>query len=337
LGIIKHLLVRFGKIHPHIQYFRNFGAITTMKFGAELPAILTGTAIASAIVIVHPLAAMALTGEEVNDIARDVTVLIAGNNGSGSGVIVAKDSKTYYVLTAYHVVSQQDNYKIVTADKQAYKLDSGTIKRLPRVDLAVVEFTSDKDYKTAKLANSDQAKEGKDVFVSGWPGLGSVGQLAGGQMIRQFTSGRISGFLEQPLQGYKMIYTNVTRGGMSGGPVLDTAGRVIGIHGLGDTEDPQRLQAREGLTPEAARNIAGLIKPGFNYAIPINTFLKLAPQSGLYLALQVENSPAPQLGTPYVAKTQTDSRDQIDNINTVLNTTDRVINTIDRIRRRLPF
>jgi len=308
-----------------------------MKFHTELPAILAGTAIASALVIVQPPGAMALTGEEVNDIAREVTVLIVGNNGSGSGVIIAKDSKTHYVLTAHHVVSQRDKYKVVTSDKQAYQLDSGKIQRLPGVDLAVVEFTSDHDYKTAKLVNSDQAKEGKEVFISGWPGLGSVGQAAGGQLIRQFTSGRISGFLEKPLQGYKMIYTNVTRGGMSGGPVLDTAGRVIGIHGLGDTEDPQRLQAREGLTPEAAQSIAGLIKPGFNYAIPINTFLQLAPQSGLYLALQVENSPAPQLGTPYVASTQVDSRDQIDNINSVLDTADRVLNTIDRVRRRLPF
>ena len=309
-----------------------------MKFYGGLPAILVGTAVTSAMVIVQPSVVMALTGEQVNDIAREITVLIAGANGSGSGAIIAKDGKTYYVLTAYHVVRSKDDYKVVTSDKQAYKIDYSKVKRLPGVDLAVVEFTSDKDYKIAKLANSDQAKEGKEVFVSGWPGLGSVGQDAGGQLIRQFTNGRISGFLEQPFRGYKMIYTNVTRGGMSGGPVLDTAGRVIGIHGLGDTEDPERVQAREGLTPEAARSIASLIKPGFNYAIPINTFLQLGPQSGVYLALQVENSPAPELGAAYVAGSKPDSRDQIDNINSVLNTANRVVNTIDRVRNlRLRF
>ncbi|HAJ59043.1 MAG TPA: serine protease [Cyanobacteria bacterium UBA8543] len=311
-----------------------------MKFYGGLPAILVGTAITSAIVIVQPSVVMALSGEQVNDIAREITVLITGPNSFGSGAIIAKDGKTYYVLTAHHVVSRKDDYKVVTSDKQAYKIDYSKMKRLPGVDLAVVEFTSDKDYKIAKLVNSDQAKQGKEVFVSGWPSLGSVGQDAGGQLIRQFTNGRISGFLEQPLGGYKMIYTNVTRPGMSGGPVLDTAGRVIGIHGMGDTEDPERLRAREGLTPEAARSIAGLIKPGFNYAIPINTFLQLAPQSGVYLALQVENSPAPELGAAYVAGAKPDSRDQIDDINSVLNTADRVVNTIDRIervRRRFPF
>ncbi|HEY9650564.1 MAG TPA: serine protease [Coleofasciculaceae cyanobacterium] len=294
-----------------------------MKFYDELPAILAGTAIASAIVITLPPTAMALTGEQVNDIAREVTVLIAGNQGHGSGVIVSQSGDTYYVLTAEHVVSSQDEYKIITPDQKAYKLSN--IKPLPGVDLAVVEFTSDKKYQTAKLGNSDTVTQGKPVFISGWPRLTTVGNAAGGQLIRQFTDGRVSGFLPQPLYGYKMIYTNTTLAGMSGGPVLDAGGRLVGIHGLGDTEDPGRLQ-QEGISEEAANSIAGLIKPGFNYAIPINTFLQGAPQAGLYLGLQVDNSPAPELGAPYVASAKPDPRDTIDDINRVLNTIDRIRN-----------
>lgn len=305
-----------------------------MRFYQELPAILAGTAIASAIVITVPSRAMALSGEQVNDIAREVTVLIKGERGHGSGAIVSKSGETYYVLTAHHVVANKDNYKIVTADKQAYELKN--IKQLPGVDLAVVEFTSDKDYQVAKLANSDTVKEGKPVFVSGWPRLTTVGNAAGGQLVRQFTDGRVSGFLAQPLNGYKMIYTNTTLGGMSGGPVLDAGGRVVGIHGLGDTEDPNRLQ-QEGLTREAATGIAGLIKPGFNYAIPINTFLQGAAQAGLYLGLQVDNSPTSELGAPYIASNQPDERDTIDNINDVLNTVGRTVDTINRVRNILRF
>ncbi|BAY25256.1 hypothetical protein NIES2100_50620 [Calothrix sp. NIES-2100] len=307
-----------------------------MRFYEGLPGLLAGTAIASAIVITQPLAAKALTGEEVNNIAREVTVLIKSDNGHGSGVIVAKDSKTYYVLTAYHVVKNQANYNIVTHDKQGYQLDYSKVKPLPGVDLAVVEFSSDKDYRTAKLANSETVSEGKAVFVSGWPRLATVGKEAGGQLIRQFTDGRVSGFLPQSLQGYKMIYTNTTLAGMSGGPVLDAGGRVIGIHGLGDTEDPARLQ-QEGLSEEAANSIAGLIKPGFNYAIPINTFLSTAPQAGIYLGLQVENSPAGELGAPYVASAQPDKRDTIDNINDVLNTVGKATNVINGVRGLFGF
>lgn len=307
-----------------------------MKFNHDVSAILAGSAIASAIVITLPSAAMALTGEQVNDIAREITVLIKGNRGHGSGVIVSQSGSTYYVLTAHHVVSSQDDYKIVTADQQAYQVDYSKVKPLPGVDLAVVEFTSDQSYQVAKLANSDTVKEGKPVFVSGWPRLTAVGNAAGGQLVRQFTDGRVSGFLTQSLHGYKMIYTNTTLGGMSGGPVLDPGGRVVGIHGLGDTEDPRRLM-REGISQEAASSIAGLIKPGFNYAIPINSFLQGAPQAGLYLGLQVDNSPAPELGAPYVASAEPDPRDTIDNINSVLDTVGRTVDTINRVRNILRF
>ncbi|MGK7877248.1 MAG: serine protease [Xenococcaceae cyanobacterium] len=297
-----------------------------IKFSEQLSTVLAGTAIVSAIVVVQPQATFALTGEQVNDIAREITVLIRGNQGHGSGVIISQNGNTYYVLTANHVVATQDDYKIVTHDKKVYQLDYGKVKHLTGADLAVVEFTSDKEYKTAKLADSDTAAEGKPVFVSGWPRLTTVGNAAGGTLVRQFTDGRISGFLPQPLEGYEMIYTNTTLGGMSGGPVLDAGGRVLGIHGLGDTEDPRRLQ-REGLSQEAATNISSLIKPGFNYAIPINTFLALAPQQRIYLNLEVENTPAPELGAPYVGNNENDPRDTMD-VSEVFKNINEGVNTI---------
>lgn len=303
-----------------------------MQFYDQLPRLLAGTALTTAVVIMLPQTAFALSGRQVNEIAREVTVLFQGTRGQhGSGVIIAKSDQTYYVLTAHHVVKREDDYKLVTADKQAYAIDYAKIKPLPGVDLAVVEFSSEEDYQVAQLANSELASQGQEVFISGWPALGVVGREAGGQLIRQFTDGQISGFLEKPFIGYQMIYTNITRAGMSGGPVLDAGGRVIGIHGLGDKEDPNKF-AREGFSPEEAAGIANKIKPGFNYAIPINSFFQLAPQAGIFLSLQVENSQAPELGEPYVASAEPDPRDTIDDINKTLNTVGNVINTVDRIR-----
>jgi S1-C subfamily serine protease len=298
-----------------------------MRWSDELSAILGSSAIATALVITLPQTAVALSGTQINNIAREVTVLIASENGHGSGVIISRNSDTYYVLTAYHVVFNEDEYALVTHDKQAYAIDYSTVKPLPGVDLAVLEFTSDRDYPTAKFANSDLSSEGQEVFVSGWPAPGTTGQV-----IRQFTDGRISGFLDTPVEGYQTIYTNVTRRGMSGGAVFDAGGRVIGIHGMGDYEDPRRLAAIEGMSPEAATSIASMIKPGFNYAIPINTYLQLAPQSGIYLNVEVDNTPAPDLGAPYVAG-EPDERDTIDNLNSTLDTVGRVVDTVDRIRR----
>ncbi len=298
-----------------------------MKYYEGLPAILAGTAIATAIVITLPSSAMALTGEEVNDIAREITVLIVDSKAEGvhgSGFIIAKDGKTYSVLTANHVVNVESEYRLVTADKKSHEIDYQKIKVLPGVDLAVVQFTADEDYKVAKLANSDLAKEGGQVFVSGWPAPGGAIK----ERVRQFVAGGITSRLDTPVaNGYSMVYSNITRVGMSGGPVLDAGGRVIAIHGLGETEDPHQLEkqlAKIGISQESAGQLTTLFKPGFNLGIPINTFLTGAPQAGLYLSLQVENTPANQLSATYTPPEKPDKRDTIDNINNTLNTIDRV-------------
>jgi serine protease Do len=298
----------------------------------QLAAILAGTAISSAIVITLPNAAQALPGTQVNDIAREVTVLIRGERGHGSGVIIQKTGNTYYVLTAEHVVRQKDDFKIVTADKQAYSVDYTKIKRIDGVDLAIVKFTSDKNYPIAKISTA-KPNEGQDVFVSGWPSNGAVGNAAGGELVRQFTSGSISGFLPKALSGYSTIYTNVTRAGMSGGPLMDTAGRLVGIHGMGDKEDARQL-VESGLSQETAVGLAAKIKPGFNYAIPISVFMQKAGSAGIDTdTLRVENSAPPEAGAAYVASSKPDPRDKIDNIRATMQTVRDVRETVDDTRR----
>jgi serine protease Do len=317
--------------------------IIPMRNHHHLAVMLSGTAIVSALVVTIPTAVQALTGTQVNDIAREVTVLIRGKHGHGSGVIIQKTGSTYYILTAEHVVRQKDDFKIVTADKQAYAIDYSKVKKFAGVDLAIVKFTSDKNYAIAKIG-SGKISEGQNVFVSGWPSNGAMGKLAGGELVRQFTSGSISGFLPQPYNGYSMIYTNVTRAGMSGCPVLDTAGRLIGIHGMGDKEDARQL-AVSGLNAEMANRLVAKIKLGFNYAVPINVFLQKSNSVGIDSdVLQVDSSPAPQAGEAYVAVAKPDSRDKIDNIQATLQSVNNVTDgvngtkrTIDNFRRSIGF
>jgi serine protease Do len=316
----------------------------------QLAAILSGSAIVSVLVINYVAPARALTGKQVNDIAREVTVLIRGERGHGSGVILQKTGTTYYVLTAEHVVRKQDDYKLVTADKKAHAIEYAKVKRINGIDLAIVKFTSTNNYQTAKLGTA-KTNEGQEVYVSGWPSNGTVGNAAGGELIRQFTSGSISGYLPKSLNGYRTIYTNVTRAGMSGGPVFDTGGRVIGIHGMGDKEDAASL-AESGLTSEAVASIAAKIKPGFNYGIPIATFLQQADSAGIDGdVLTIDKSAAPEAGATYVAEKTPDPRDKIDNIQATLKTVQGVTSTvkdtadtiddskrqIDRVRKLLPF
>jgi serine protease Do len=301
-----------------------------MRTYNQLAAMLTGTAVVSAIVMTLPDSASALSGTQVNDIARQVTVLIRGEKSHGSGVIIQKSGNTYYVLTAEHVVRKNDGFKLVTADKQAHAIDYSQVQKISGVDLAIVKFTSDKSYQVAKIGTA-KTNEGQNIFVSGWPKNGAVGNEAGGELIRQFTSGSISGFLPKSYKGYSMVYTNVTRSGMSGCPVLDTAGRVIGIHGMGDTEDVNQL-VESGISQEVAA-LASKIKPGFNYAIPISVFLQKSQSVGVNSSsLALDTSAAPEPGAPYVATAQVDSRDKIDNIQATLKSVKNVTSTVRETR-----
>jgi WD40 repeat protein len=242
-------------------------------FLSGLSAALIGS---SAIVVVQPQIAIPQTVDEqaIAAIAKESTVVINGQN-PGSGVIISRKGNTYYVLTAKHVVATEDEYEIVTSDGTKYPLNYSSVKKLPGIDLALVEFTSDKNYPMALLGDSEATTEGATVYISGWPHPGR----AITQRIYQITKGSISGRpLESLDNGYDLVYTNITRSGMSGGPIWDTQGRVIGIHGQAEGE--------QIINPEG-NTIA--VKSGFNLGIPINTFLKLAFQNGIDLSYLQDN------------------------------------------------
>lgn len=125
--------------------------------------------------------------------------------------------------------------------------------------------------------------------------------------------------------GYGLVYTNVTRAGMSGWPVLDTSGRVIGIHGRAESESIDPALKESGSSQ-------ALFRVGYNLGIPINTFLQQAPQSGIEFGLRAENSPASDLSQPYVAPATPDKKDMMKNINHVLEALNKVVDIFNAIR-----
>lgn len=89
--------------------------------------------------------------------------------------------------------------------------------------------------------------------------------------------------------GYAIVYTSVTRAGMSGGPVFDVSGRVVGIHGRGDREESISRPASSTGNQESGPQRA-VDKTGFNLGIPIQTFLKLVPNASQTLGVKFDNS-----------------------------------------------
>jgi tetratricopeptide (TPR) repeat protein len=251
-----------------------------IDYNARLSAAILGVGVA--LVQIQPT--QALTKVEVSKVAQSVTVMIQDPQSpqtAGSGIIIKREGETYTVLTAHHVVKQSPDYKVMTPDKKMNPIVQGSIKPLPGVDLALVQFKSAGSYSVAKMGDSTQSPSGSASFVAGFPGTTEVRS----EPEYYFTSGEIAANGSRPLKdGYALAYSNATLPGMSGGPVLNESGELIGIHG--------RAERVERVQNSQLRSDVAVLKTEFNYAIPINTFLSLAPQVNKTLALR---TPSPSV------------------------------------------
>ncbi len=234
--------------------------------------------------------------------AKQFTVRIdSSSTANGSGTIIAREGNTYTVLTSAHVLCERQdatkpcgdfNYQILASDGNKYSVDKSSIKIEAGVDLAVVKFKSSQDYQIATLADYNP-NDYDFIFTAGFPKLKNNSPW-------RFTLGRIfdkergllqtkqsdfqnddSGRLQSTSSltgGYELVYTSITYGGMSGGPVLDSRGRVIGIHGRAEGE-------KAGDVP---------VQIGYSLGVPVSTFLGLVSRLGVK-PQQLENTRPPQL------------------------------------------
>jgi tetratricopeptide (TPR) repeat protein/S1-C subfamily serine protease len=177
---------------------------------------------------------------KLNIKARQMTVRIENSGGNGSGVIVAKEGNSYYVLTAKHVFQNREtnqkytDHQIITYDQDRRGVTSTVVAE--GVDLAVVKFESNNKYSVAKLGEYSPNQNAL-AFVGGFPERMDINSpLWQWQLNPGFVLDREMGKLytqtnQSFSNGYDLIYSSITYKGMSGGPIFDLAGNVIGIHG----------------------------------------------------------------------------------------------------------
>ncbi|MGH7094964.1 MAG: trypsin-like peptidase domain-containing protein, partial [Stellaceae bacterium] len=166
---------------------------------------------------------------------------------AGSGVIV--DAARGYVLTNAHVVANETRIEVTTKDNRRFTAQ--LIGRDPETDIAVLKIPP--DHLTAvPMGDSDKAQVGDFVVAIGNPfGLGQT-----------VTSGIISALGRSGLgiEGYEdFIQTDASiNPGNSGGPLVNFAGRLIGIN--------------TAILAPGGGNI------GIGFAVPINMARKVMDQ-----------------------------------------------------------
>ena len=201
-------------------------------------------------------------------------------------------------------MADKDTYTIRTSTGKDYQVTRSVLlqKGQNAPDLAVVTFNSAESYPVVTLGDSEQATVGTEIFVFGYPGLPASRKDQPDRNF-EFVPGYVTSRLPTHSDGYTLRYNAVTKAGMSGGPVFDGEGRVVGVHGEGDRDyDRVTNIDRTVITGKVAT------KTGFNSAIPINTFIAKLSEAGLNRsALLINTSPtanAPlKLNNPNDAKT----------------------------------
>lgn len=207
----------------------------------------------------------------LDQLAKSITVKVFSGNNWGSGILLQKQGMIYTVVTNRHVLSLlKPPYQIQTSDGRIHPAYlPATALQFDGNDLALLQFRSvNQTYTVATLKTSDTLSEGDKVFAAGFP-FDKPGFV--------LTKGRVSLLSHQALeQGYQIGYTNNIQKGMSGGPLLNFQGEVVGINGMHAYPlwgDPYVY--RDGSLPSIDMRDRMI---SLAFAIPIETFAKLAPQ-----------------------------------------------------------
>jgi|GEM_PF-1211008 len=158
---------------------------------------------------------------------QNATVVIIGTSVSGSGFFVNFPSKVPLVATNYHVVENQGQIIVKLRSGDQYPVTRGSV--YPRCDLALLAVDGLARPPAALDLRTDLPKLTEPVYAYGAP-LGLEGTMTRGIVSAIRRTSEIE-FLAPTMEDVYWIQTDAAiNPGNSGGPLIDVAGRVVGIN-----------------------------------------------------------------------------------------------------------
>ncbi|MER7365587.1 S1C family serine protease [Nonomuraea wenchangensis] len=248
------------------------GGAVVNAFQPDPVSVTTTTSNPGAPSPVFKTASSDLTVAEVAAKVQPSVVMIQGQSGEGSGVVLSEDG---LILTNNHVVvgAGQGGGQMTVKFSDGKTAKASVVGTDPATDLAVIRAEGASGLTKATLGDSDQLKVGDDVLAIGSP-LGLDGSVTrgivsaldrtltvGGEQRRQLPPGwgqEQQGQSEEPTTIGGAIQTDASiNPGNSGGALVNAAGELIGIN--------------TAIASEAAGG-------GVGFAIPVNTAKQVADQ-----------------------------------------------------------
>ena len=239
-----------------------------------------------------PFLPQKFTEKQLCKTAAQFTVKVISGEAWGTGILVQKQENIYTLVTNGHVLKDKaEKFIIETEDGESYQaslLVNFHHGETTGNDLAILQFNSPKNYPTVSLVKWEKEER---VMAVGFPtDVNLTNSNNGGLTCTKL--GDVSENLAKPMQsGYQIGYNLTIYNGMSGGPLLNNAGQLVGIIGMGEPiifvnpdiylyKDGSRLTESLAISPEEALDFLSSL----SWAIPSETLVYLSP-SGLELNL----------------------------------------------------
>jgi len=167
-----------------------------------------------------------VVGIRVSYFSQNYWGILSEAEGEGSGIIYSTDG---YIVTNYHVIESAINnsnssiYVLLANDEKEY--EAKIVGHDSTTDLAVIKIEA-AGLTAAEFGNSDDLKVGELAVAIGNP----LGQEFAGTVTGGYVSG-LNRNLTVDSTVYNLIQTDAAiNSGNSGGPLVDSSGRVVGIN-----------------------------------------------------------------------------------------------------------